>query len=132
MLESEKHARSLAEAIQRITSDLGIPYIFKASYDKANRTSISSFRGPGLVEGARLLAAIAKDTGLPVLTDVHTPEDCPRISDALGAAESGVPLPADGSADCCGEDGASDQCEEGSVCGAARYAACGAEGARLG
>jgi len=94
VLESESHARSLAEAIQRITSDLNVPYIFKASYDKANRTSIRSFRGPGLIEGARVLRAIAKDTGLPVLTDVHTPEDCPRLSDALGDAELVMQIPA--------------------------------------
>ena len=94
VLESEQHARSLASAIQRIASDLGIPYIFKASYDKANRTSIHSFRGPGLTEGSRILAAIAKDTGLPVLTDVHTPEDCPRLSDALGDAEFVLQIPA--------------------------------------
>jgi 2-dehydro-3-deoxyphosphooctonate aldolase (KDO 8-P synthase) len=94
VLESESHARTMAEAIQRITSDLHVPYIFKASYDKANRTSIRSFRGPGLLEGARVLRAIAKDTGLPVLTDVHTPEDCPRLSDALGDAELVMQIPA--------------------------------------
>ncbi len=71
-----------------------VPYIFKASYDKANRTSIHSFRGPGLAEGCRILRAIAKDTGLPVLTDVHTPEDCPRLSDALGDAELMLQIPA--------------------------------------
>jgi 2-dehydro-3-deoxyphosphooctonate aldolase (KDO 8-P synthase) len=94
VLESETHARSLAERIQRIAADLHIPYIFKASYDKANRTSIHSFRGPGLVEGARILRAIAQSTGLPVLTDVHTPEDCPRLSDALGPAEAVMQIPA--------------------------------------
>ena len=94
VLESESHARSLAEAIQRITSDLRVPYLFKASYDKANRTSIRSFRVPGLIEGARVLRAIAKDTGLPVLTDVHTPEDCSRLSDAIGDAELVMQIPA--------------------------------------
>jgi 2-dehydro-3-deoxyphosphooctonate aldolase (KDO 8-P synthase) len=94
VLESEAHARSIASAIQRIAGDLGIRYIFKASYDKANRTSIHSFRGPGLVEGSRILAAIAQDTGLPVLTDVHTPEDCARLSDALGDAEFVLQIPA--------------------------------------
>ena len=94
VLEGESHARMLADAIQKITVDLGIPYIFKASYDKANRTSIRSFRGPGLVEGARILGAIAKDTGLPVLTDVHTPEDCARLSDSLGDAELVMQIPA--------------------------------------
>jgi 2-dehydro-3-deoxyphosphooctonate aldolase (KDO 8-P synthase) len=94
VLESEHHARTLASAIQRIASDVKIPYIFKASYDKANRTSIHSFRGPGLAEGGRILSAIAQDTGLPVLTDVHTPEDCPRISGAMGGAEFVIQIPA--------------------------------------
>lgn len=94
VLESESHARKLAEAISGITSELKIPYIFKASYDKANRTSIHSFRGPGLAEGARILRAIAKDTGLPVLTDVHTPEDCARLSDAVGDVELMLQIPA--------------------------------------
>ena len=76
VIESEAHVRKMAEAIQRITSDLGIPYIFKASYDKANRTSVKSFRGPGLLEGTRILGRLAKDTGLPVLTDVHEPSQC--------------------------------------------------------
>jgi len=83
VLESEPHARMLAESIQRIAADLGIPYIFKASYDKANRTSIASFRGPGLVEGCRILKSIAASTGLPVLTDVHTPADCDPVADAV-------------------------------------------------
>ena len=73
VIESERHARTIADAVQRITSDLGVPYIFKASYDKANRTSMSSFRGPGLVEGTRILRGIGESTGLPVLTDIHEP-----------------------------------------------------------
>ena len=76
VIESETHARRMADAIQRIASDLGIPYIFKASYDKANRTSVSSFRGPGLAEGTRILKAIGESIGLPVLTDVHEPSHC--------------------------------------------------------
>jgi len=94
VIESESHARMMAESIQRIAADLDIPYVFKASYDKANRTSISSFRGPGLAEGSRILATIAKDTGLPVLTDVHTPQDCAPLSDALGTAEAVLQIPA--------------------------------------
>lgn len=73
----------MADAIQRIASDLGIPFIFKASYDKANRTSIKSFRGPGLVEGCRILRAIGQSTGLPVLTDVHTAADCAPVAEAV-------------------------------------------------
>lgn len=76
VIESEAHARQMAAAIQRITSDLRVPYIFKASYDKANRTSVKSFRGPGLKEGTAILRRIAESTGLPVLTDVHEPSHC--------------------------------------------------------
>ena len=94
VLESEAHTHVLAGAIQRIAADLHIPCIFKASYDKANRTSIHSFRGPGLTEGARILSRVARDTGLPVLTDVHTPEDCHRLSDALGPVEAVLQIPA--------------------------------------
>ena len=83
VIESEQHARTMAEAIQRITSDLGMPYIFKASYDKANRTSIKSFRGPGLAEGCRILRTIAQSTGLPVLTDVHNAADCAPVAEAV-------------------------------------------------
>lgn len=94
VIESEAHVRKMADSIQRIASDLGVPYIFKASYDKANRTSIKSFRGPGLVEGCRILRAVAKDTGLPVLTDVHTPQDCKEASEALGDVEAVLQIPA--------------------------------------
>ncbi len=94
VLEGESHARMLAEAISGIASELKLPYLFKASYDKANRTSLGSFRGPGLPEGARILRAIALDTGLPVLTDVHTPDDCARLSDALGDVELVIQIPA--------------------------------------
>ena len=94
VIESEAHARGMAEKIQRVATDVGVPYIFKASYDKANQTSIRSFRGPGLAEGARVLRTIADDLKLPVLTDVHTPEDCLRLSDALGHAEAVLQIPA--------------------------------------
>lgn len=71
VIESETHAMSAAEQLAAIASDLGVPFIFKASYDKANRSSISSYRGPGLREGLRILGNIKKRTGLPILTDVH-------------------------------------------------------------
>ena len=82
VIESEAHARRMADAIQRITADLGVPYIFKASYDKANRTSVKSFRGPGLLEGTRILDKLARETGLPVLTDVHEPAHCEVAAEA--------------------------------------------------
>ena len=83
VIESEAHARTMADAIQRVTADVGVPYIFKASYDKANRTSLKSFRGPGLKEGCRILRAIGKSTGLPVLTDVHSAEDCAPVGESV-------------------------------------------------
>jgi len=83
VIESEAHVQRMAEAIQRVAGDLEIPYIFKASYDKANRTSVKSFRGPGLVEGVRILGRLAKDTGLPVLTDVHEPAHCEVAAEAV-------------------------------------------------
>lgn len=71
VIESEGHALEMAYQIRQITTDLGIPYIFKASYDKANRTSIKSFRGPGLETGLRVLKRIRDEVKLPVLTDIH-------------------------------------------------------------
>jgi 2-dehydro-3-deoxyphosphooctonate aldolase (KDO 8-P synthase) len=83
VIESEAHVRKMADALQRITSDLEIPYIFKASFDKANRTSVKSFRGPGLLEGTKILGRLAKDTGLPILTDVHEPAQCEVAAEAV-------------------------------------------------
>jgi 2-dehydro-3-deoxyphosphooctonate aldolase (KDO 8-P synthase) len=71
VIESEAHAMGMAERLGATAADLGVPFIFKASYDKANRSSVSSYRGPGLQEGLRILGAIKKRTGLPILTDVH-------------------------------------------------------------
>lgn len=71
VIESEAHATSMAEQIGAIAAELGVPYIFKASYDKANRSSGTSFRGPQLEEGLRILGNIKKRTGLPILSDVH-------------------------------------------------------------
>jgi 2-dehydro-3-deoxyphosphooctonate aldolase (KDO 8-P synthase) len=83
VIESEAHVRKMADAIQRITSDLNIPYIFKASYDKANRTSVKSFRGPGLKEGVAILRRLAESTGLPVLTDIHEPSHCEPVAEGV-------------------------------------------------
>lgn len=94
VIESEAHAQKMAASIAAITHDLKVPYIFKASYDKANRTSINSFRGPGLQEGARILRAVAKETGLPVLTDVHAAEQCEELHEALGDVEAVFQIPA--------------------------------------
>lgn len=71
VIESESHARTMAERVSQIASDCGVPYVFKASYDKANRSSVRAFRGPGLDEGLRILAKIKSDLHLPILTDIH-------------------------------------------------------------
>jgi len=71
VIESETHACAMAEKIARIAADCGVPYIFKASYDKANRSSLKSFRGPGAAEGLRILGKIKKQFNVPVLTDIH-------------------------------------------------------------
>ncbi|MCU1311142.1 MAG: 2-dehydro-3-deoxyphosphooctonate aldolase [Candidatus Angelobacter sp.] len=83
VIESEAHVLKMAEAIAGVCKDLGIPYIFKASYDKANRTSISSFRGPGLEEGCRILKKVREMVGVSVLTDVHDAHDCARVAEAV-------------------------------------------------
>ena len=73
VIESEDHALTLARAIRDIAARCGVPYVFKASYDKANRTAASSFRGPGLDEGLRILRRVRDEIGVPVLTDIHEP-----------------------------------------------------------
>jgi 2-dehydro-3-deoxyphosphooctonate aldolase (KDO 8-P synthase) len=73
----------MAEAISRIARGKNLPYVFKASYDKANRTSIRSFRGPGLEEGLRILRSVADAHRIPVLTDVHEAADVPRVAEVV-------------------------------------------------
>jgi len=81
VIESEGHALMMAEKLGAVAGEIGVPYIFKASYDKANRSSVSSYRGPGLKNGLKILAKIKKKTGLAVLTDVH------QASEVEAAAE---------------------------------------------
>ena len=73
VIESEAHAIEMGSAIKEIAARAGVPCIFKASYDKANRTSLKSFRGPGLEAGLATLAAVKERTSLPILTDIHEP-----------------------------------------------------------
>jgi 2-dehydro-3-deoxyphosphooctonate aldolase (KDO 8-P synthase) len=81
VIESEKHALFLAEVIKGVTRSLNIPFIFKASYDKANRTSIRSFRGPGIEEGLRILKKVKDHVHVPILTDVHQVADIGRVAE---------------------------------------------------
>ena len=80
-IENEKHALMVAERLQRVTAAAGVPFIYKSSYDKANRSSIHSYRGPGLTEGLRILQKVKDETGLAVLSDVHD------VSEVAPAAE---------------------------------------------
>jgi 2-dehydro-3-deoxyphosphooctonate aldolase (KDO 8-P synthase) len=83
VIESEKHALFMAEVIKGVTRALNVPFVFKASYDKANRTSIRSFRGPGLDEGLRILKKVKDEVHIPVLTDVHETADVPRVAEIV-------------------------------------------------
>jgi 2-dehydro-3-deoxyphosphooctonate aldolase (KDO 8-P synthase) len=83
VIESREHALAMAAALVEITGELGLPLIFKSSFDKANRTSASSARGVGLAEGVRILAEIRERHGCPVLTDVHESSQCAPVAEAV-------------------------------------------------
>lgn len=83
VIESRDHTLRLAEAIARICREAETPFIFKASFDKANRSSVKSFRGPGLADGLEILHETAREVGAPVLSDIHTPEQAAPASEVL-------------------------------------------------
>ena len=83
VLESEQFAVDVAGVYQEVCQKLGIPLVFKASYDKANRSSINSFRGPGLEAGLAIFEAVKKATGLPTITDVHSPDEAAPAADVV-------------------------------------------------
>jgi 2-dehydro-3-deoxyphosphooctonate aldolase (KDO 8-P synthase) len=83
VIESREHALKVAERIAQIARAAGVPYIFKASYDKANRSSVSSYRGPGMEEGLKVLAEIRREVGVPVLTDVHTEDQIRAVAEVV-------------------------------------------------
>ncbi|MGV7220036.1 MAG: 3-deoxy-8-phosphooctulonate synthase [Nitrospinales bacterium] len=83
VIESEKQTLETAEKIKRITEDCGIPFIFKSSYDKANRTSINSYRGPGLEAGLKILKKVKTELSLPILSDIHKEEEIDPAAEVL-------------------------------------------------
>lgn len=83
VLEGYEHSLAIGQEVKRICEKLGLPYIFKASYDKANRSSYDSFRGPGLEEGLKQLAAIKKELGVPVVSDVHETSQVEKAAEVL-------------------------------------------------
>ena len=109
VIESEKHALETAEQLKRIFADAGVPFIYKSSYDKANRSSIKSYRGPGITEGLRILRKVKEDLDLPILSDIHKEEEvdpaaevldvlqipaflCRQTDLVVKAANSGIPV----------------------------------------
>ena len=83
VIESAAHALEMATAVREIAARVGVPAIFKASYDKANRTSLTSFRGPGIARGLQILADVRAATGLPVVTDIHAPGEAQPASEVV-------------------------------------------------
>ena len=83
VIESEEHALRMAGALARLARDCGVPFVFKSSFDKANRSSIESFRGPGLREGLRVLKSVKTEVGVPVLSDIHEPAQADPAAEVL-------------------------------------------------
>ena len=83
VIENRDHSLEMSYAIKEVSEDVGIPIIFKSSFDKANRTSIKSFRGPGIQEGMRILSDVKTETGLKVLTDIHSSDQAGLVSDVV-------------------------------------------------
>jgi len=88
VIESEALAMSTAEALKEITSALNIPFIYKSSFDKANRSSTHSFRGPGIEEGLRILQKVKTEIGVPILTDVHEDTPLNEVSDVVDVLQT--------------------------------------------
>ena len=87
VIESPEHALRLARLLAEIARELGFPLVFKVSFDKANRSSLASYRGPGLADGLAALAEVKRATGLPVLTDVHEPEQAAAAAEVVDALQ---------------------------------------------
>jgi 2-dehydro-3-deoxyphosphooctonate aldolase (KDO 8-P synthase) len=87
VIESADHTLRLAEAIKQICAGIRLPFVFKASFDKANRSNIKSYRGPGIDEGLRILGNVRSELGIPVLSDIHTPEQAPAAGEVLDCVQ---------------------------------------------
>ena len=88
VVESEQLQIDTAGTLKEITTELGIPFIFKSSYDKANRSSGKTFRGPGMEEGLRILSEVRKQLGVPILTDVHTEQEVPTVASIVDVLQT--------------------------------------------
>ena len=83
LIESEEHALKMARALADVSRQRKLPLVYKSSFDKANRTSVDSPRGPGLEEGLRILASVKRETGLPVTTDFHLPSQADAVAEVV-------------------------------------------------
>jgi 2-dehydro-3-deoxyphosphooctonate aldolase (KDO 8-P synthase) len=129
VIESEAHALRMAQALKGIASARGMALVYKSSFDKANRTSSSSFRGPGLAEGVAILARVKRETGLPVTTDFHAPEQAERLAAVVDLLQ--VPAMLSRQTDCwsaAARDRARREHQEGAVPRTVGYRACRGEG----
>ncbi len=88
VVESEQLQMDTAGTLKEITTELGIPFIFKSSYDKANRSSGTTFRGPGMTKGLEILAKVKKELNLPILTDVHTEAEVPHVASIVDVLQT--------------------------------------------
>ncbi|MFL6674867.1 MAG: 3-deoxy-8-phosphooctulonate synthase [Massilia sp.] len=88
VIESRQMAFDTAGTLKEITASLGIPFIYKSSFDKANRSSGKSYRGPGMEKGLEILAAVKRELGVPVLTDVHTEEEIPEVASVVDVLQT--------------------------------------------
>ena len=88
VIESRQMAMDTAGTLKEITSSLGIPFIYKSSFDKANRSSGTSFRGPGMDKGLEILADVRREIGVPVLTDIHTIEEIPAVASVVDVLQT--------------------------------------------
>ena len=88
VIESREHALRHGLALREITGRVGVPFIYKSSFDKANRTSFSSYRGPGLYQGLRILEAVKREIGVPVLTDVHEPGQAKAVAECVDVLQT--------------------------------------------
>ena len=87
VIESREHTLRLVEALKTITGQLGLPFIFKSSFDKANRTAAAAYRGPGLEAGLRILAEVKSQFNIPVLTDIHRPKQAQKVAQVVDAIQ---------------------------------------------
>lgn len=118
VVESEQLQMDTAGTLKEITSSLGIPFIFKSSYDKANRSSGTSFRGPGMTKGLEILAKVKRELNLPILTDVHSEAEIAMVAAVVDVLQTPAFVPPDRLHSCRGAIRQTGQYQKGPVSGA--------------